>query len=129
MRPRRIRRGEQEKTRFALQITRSFNAATANSPWRTHGSRRLRGTQTSFNAATANSPWRTAAKDVLVSRYDLASMRPRRIRRGGPGQGISRIQGNGASMRPRRIRRGEPRKYLKSILTEDEASMRPRRIR
>src|SRR5947209_4005667 len=40
----------------------SFNAATANSPWRTSARRAPRGyTGRRFNAATANSPWRTGA--------------------------------------------------------------------
>ncbi len=38
-----------------------FNAATANSPWRTLalGAESRQGFADRFNAATANSPWRT----------------------------------------------------------------------
>src|SRR4051794_14443445 len=43
-----------------------------------------------FNAATANSPWRTLANclaDETLSNFE-ASMRPRRIRRGEPGVSV-----------------------------------------
>src|SRR5438876_1100250 len=36
----------------------------------------------SFNAATANSPWRTACEGYILTPGGVASMRPRRIRRG-----------------------------------------------
>src|SRR5207302_1682213 len=62
----------------------SFNAATANSPWRTGEPRLRRQRFQRFNAATANSPWRTGTI-MPTSRIDgVASMRPRRIRRGEP---------------------------------------------
>src|SRR5260370_864155 len=35
MRPRRIRRGEPDAIKFIMESKGSFNAATANSPWRT----------------------------------------------------------------------------------------------
>src|SRR6266511_2826246 len=109
MRPRRIRRGEPEHGAGAARAAASsFNAATANSPWRTSkppmpANKLPKG----FNAATANSPWRTlwagvcstgaagrlqcghgefavenfALADALIAE-SKASMRPRRIRRG-----------------------------------------------
>src|SRR5207249_500606 len=39
--------------------SRRFNAATANSPWRSGQRRSGRNRRKCFNAATANSPWRT----------------------------------------------------------------------
>ena len=87
MRPRRIRRGERmldgadRRSVTALQCGHGefavenaddasarcrrhqcFNAATANSPWRTGMPRAAMPTCTCFNAATAMSPWRTPAR-------------------------------------------------------------------
>src|SRR5205823_1197790 len=85
---RRIRRGERRPPRRRARPRRSFNAATANSPWRTtaelaaarrlykalqcgHGEFAVENTSAAttsprspsrFNAATANSPWRTTLK-------------------------------------------------------------------
>ncbi len=61
---------------------RGFNGATANSPWRTSRRRSGGGSRRrSFNGATANSPWRTRRAGG-PRRRRLASMGPRRIRRG-----------------------------------------------
>src|SRR5438067_1024094 len=84
MRPRRIRRGELRPTRIISGRNTCFNAATANSPWRTDAPQSTKGSgfglqcghgefavengenarltllvADRFNAATANSPWRT----------------------------------------------------------------------
>ena len=87
-----------------------FNAATANSPWRTWVCRRGPTTSLCFNAATANSPWRTSSK-----------------------RGSDR-ESHSASMRPQRIRRGELRVYTVATVIVSERqgaklSMRPQRIR
>ena len=86
MRPRRIRRGEPAQRRrqsitvdtlqcghgeFAVENEANADAAMAAS---------------SFNAATANSPWRTSRAGAELHRDTDASMRPRRIRRGERGQ-------------------------------------------
>src|SRR4051794_27557098 len=87
MRPRRIRRGEHGLPERQRRQRPGFNAATANSPWRTrsivdrieeaiaalqcgHGefavenfrpARVVGAGDVRFNAATANSPWRTTS--------------------------------------------------------------------
>src|SRR6266511_2030404 len=133
MRPRRIRRGEQEIHLRGLEEERGFNAATANSPWRTwqlssrkaalsmlqcgHGEFAVEnGDQAAiydtqfpqrFNAATANSPWRTTLAETRLGA-------PRSLQ---CGHGEFAVENSAprpaghcartASMRPRRIRRGE----------------------
>ncbi len=85
MRPRRIRRGGPNGYRHQGLAVGGFNAATANSPWRT----------------TKGTPARSGAP--------TASMRPRRIRRGGRDVRMNELGLLvNASMRPRRIRRGGP---------------------
>src|SRR5436190_1663799 len=83
MRPRRERRGERFQLVAPTAQPERFNAATARAPWRTSNGDRPRGRDwPRFNAATARAPWRTA--DFIVAARDLvlASMRPRRERRG-----------------------------------------------
>src|SRR6266540_224251 len=82
MRPRRIRRGERLLDRQTALYRLCFNAATANSPWRTGQPGGQFDAWDSFNAATANSPWRTRVGYTSPSGTTKASMRPRRIRRG-----------------------------------------------
>ena len=103
MRPRRIRRG----MRFATTPSRAHPDTTS----------------TGFNEAPANSPGNARTRRP-VPIDGVASMRPRRIRRG---MACRRSHGDApvtprASMRPRRIRRG-------MLEREWRPSMRPRRIR
>jgi len=117
MRPRRIRRGELFGQKEVPVAGGGFNAATANSPWRTSPARAGRRASRRFNAATANSPWRTftdtenntltlwlqcghgefAVENMHKTGLDyhdaVASMRPRRIRRGEQGLGTRHRQG------------------------------------
>src|SRR6266511_604153 len=85
MRPRRIRRGEQENLSLSRTAHECFNAATANSPWRTGSCAVKVGSVSPLQCghgefAVENSLWLT-----LEAEPAKASMRPRRIRRGEPG--------------------------------------------
>src|SRR5947199_291935 len=107
MRPRRIRRGELQGLRRLVHRQGGFNAATPNSAWRTVSQGQFGSwpnepqcghaefgvenrmvtrcgarTTTSFNAATPNSAWRTEPTEAVETLVVIASMRPRRIRRG-----------------------------------------------
>ncbi len=110
MRPRRIRRGEPVRRGSAGRGWTGFNAATANSPWRTQplASRRRVG-RWRLQCGHGEFAVENQGKGCINSWSLLASMRPRRIRRGEHGRRLPllRLYG-GASMRPRRIRRGEP---------------------
>ena len=109
MRPRRIRRGWAER-----RVEMRQNEGTG------------------FNEASANSPGMAPSR---YSRFSLgravASMRPRRIRRGWLARRSKRRDpaDNVASMRPRRIRRGWAFARDSALADTTLASMRPRRIR
>ena len=127
MRPRRIRRGNAPAPAMGISLSRCFNEAAANSPRKRRSLRLSVCGRHRFNEAAANSP----RKPQLVTECRirvLASMRPRRIRRGNVGDGPRRTRPEDASMRPRRIRRGNGEKSDGSSLPPF-ASMRPRRIR
>ena len=128
MRPRRIRRGNARRWSASRTSTAGFNEAAANSPRKHRREVRARVDHCGFNEAAANSP-RKHADEQQSDFLDLASMRPRRIRRG---NGWLHRHGDqrhrDASMRPRRIRRGNLRSPARPT-GRNPASMRPRRIR
>ena len=140
MRPRRIRRGMRRRSRRLLR--EPGNGPTDASPWATFR----------FNEAPANSPGNASTASAATRDRTVASMRPRRIRRGmrscscdrtAPGGCFNEAPANSpgneetrdrqpvstASMRPRRIRRGMRIQSATLAAPTGAASMRPRRIR
>ena len=90
------------------ELRSRFNEAAANSPRKGRFAPRTVGRAQSFNEAAANSP-RKEVGHAGLQRARVASMRPRRIRRGRGAPGRADRQRGPASMRPRRIRRGRNR--------------------
>ena len=101
-----------------------FNAATAICRGERLTRAALRRAGGSFNAATANSPWRTAPARSRDARRSGASMRPRRISRGERATRDAGAATTTASMRPRRFAVENQRAAWHAAT----ASMRPRRF-
>src|SRR5438477_71267 len=109
MRPRRIRRGERSFMLHHGTMHHScFNAATANSPWRTQELVGDMRPTLVLQCGHGEFAVENASRYPEDNTIQEASMRPRRIRRGEPAQEINHCGPDArASMRPRRIRRGE----------------------
>src|SRR5207249_4972654 len=75
MRPRLGRRGEPARASWERRTRKSFNAATARSPWRTPTAPTgLFSGPDRFNAATARSPWRTQVGFLLAKPKELVKL-------------------------------------------------------
>ena len=80
--PRRQRRGEPRCSRSPCPAGAGFNLATTSASWRTPSATRRRPRKSGFNLATTSASWRTGRLvDTPIAAY-VASIWPRRQRRG-----------------------------------------------